>query len=63
MAKYFDGSVTQYYKIKDEDGVVGELGVRPNAVLWRPRNKQRFYRVTIEELEAEAERINHTVEQ
>ena len=60
MVKYFAGPTSYDFTIVDDDdgGVVGHLRVRPNAVLWKPRNHRRYYRVTIEELAEFAENLN-----
>ena len=63
MAKRFYEQASYDFTIMDGNETVGHLRVKPNAILWKPRYHQRFYRVLIEELDAHAREIDHVVQQ
>lgn len=46
--KYFEAKQSQDFEIKDDDGVVGRLRVKPNALAWKPKQAHMFHQVSIE---------------
>lgn len=50
MPNSFRAATSQDFTIVDPDNrVVGHLRVKPNGVLWRPRDRQRWHRVTLDQ--------------
>ena len=39
----------QDFTIKDKNGTVGHLRIKPNAILWKGKHQQKFYQVTLDE--------------
>ena len=48
--KSFRAPTSQDFKIVDDNGVVGSLRVKPNAIAWKARNQRQFDQITIEQL-------------
>ncbi len=48
--KVFQAPTSHDFKITEEGKVIGTLRVKPNGIAWKPKNKQRFNQITIEQL-------------
>ncbi|MCY3878476.1 MAG: hypothetical protein OXF74_04760 [Rhodobacteraceae bacterium] len=55
MAKKFRAQKSVDFTIEENGGVFGHLRIRPNAILWKPKNGQRYYSVKSEEFAKLAE--------
>jgi len=49
MAKEFRAPVSVTFSIVDAGKVVGHVRVRPSGLLWRPKGKHTWRRVTIDQ--------------
>jgi|JI10StandDraft_1071094.scaffolds.fasta_scaffold1751893_2 hypothetical protein len=48
--KTFVAPLSQDFTIRDADGVVGHLRVKPNAIAWKPKSQQKFDQITLDQL-------------
>ena len=44
--KYYD------YRIKDQEGVVGHIRVKPSGILWAPKGAKKWYGVRLNKFAA-----------
>ena len=50
MRNQFSGSASHDHVIVDGEGkMIGTLRVKPSGILWKPRNSQVYYRISLDE--------------
>lgn len=48
--KSFAAPTSQDFTITDDDGVIGHIRVKPNAVAWKSKSQQKWDQVSIDQL-------------
>lgn len=48
--KTFVAPKSQDFTIRDDDGVIGHIRVKPNAVAWKSKSQQTWDQVSIDQL-------------
>jgi tripartite-type tricarboxylate transporter receptor subunit TctC len=48
--RVFAAPTSQDFTIRDDNGVVGHMRIKPNAVAWKSSGQQKFDQVSIEQL-------------
>lgn len=46
----FEAPQSQDFTVRDDNGIVGHLRVKPNGVAWKPKSQQKFDQLSIDQL-------------
>lgn len=49
--KMFQEQTKYEHIVKDDDGRLGTIIVKPSGVGWKPKNGRKFYQVTLDQFE------------
>lgn len=47
--KQFVAPTSQDFKIRDDNGIVGHIRIKPSAIAWKPKGAQGFYQLSIDQ--------------
>ena len=59
--KSFDALKSQDFTIRDDNGLVGHLRVKPNGIAWKAKSQRTYKQISIEAFAEFADREGRTV--